>query len=562
MPEHIESPDGTITVRVDPDGTIAVDRSERPIIDTVKFDPSPNGAFPDGYEYQGVHTRTVTEEYELIHGKHTNCRHEATCGEFEYSTDEGVVTVEIRVADDGVAFRYRYPEDGHRVRVFDQAEHYQFPRESISYLHPYSSNHETIGETVPLRTLTDGTEYQFPALCRTGQDDWALLCESGVDGDWAAGRLVASGTGFDIETPGIVQTTPPATSPWRVAIIGDLATIVESTLVTDLAGSSELEQPDWVEPGRAAWSWWSTGTGERDLWEQYVDYAAEHGWEHVLIDWNWDREQLPALLEYATERSVGVFVWSHYIDLNTPQKRAERFSRWAEWGVSGVKIDFMESDDQGRLQFYDAVTEAAAEYELMVNFHGSIVPTGMRRRWPNVMTYEGVYGAEHHPGIPSEHTTMLPFTRNVVGPMDYTPVTVSADSFQTLGHELALSVVFESGVQHLADDVETYADYPLAESFLDRLPPTWDETRLLAGKPGQSVVMARRAGSTWYLGGITAGPEQTFTLDIGAFGAEAAIDVIRDDPNADSLREESTAISGGSISVPVAENGGFVATIE
>ena len=213
---------------------------------------------------------------------------------------------------------------------------------------------------------------------------------------------------------------------------------------------------------------------------------------------------VPALTAYARRRHVGVLLWSRWDALRPAAQRDALLSRWRSWGVAGVKLDFMHSDSRQRMGWYRGVARAAAERRLLVNFHGSTVPRGMSRTWPNVLTMEGVIGAETYKGeapVTPVHNATLPFTRNAIGPMDYTPVTFSAQRRQTsAAHELALSVVFESGLQHFADSPEGYAAVPQGLRWLRGVPVAWDETRLLSGYPGARATIARRRGRRWYVG--------------------------------------------------------------
>jgi hypothetical protein len=285
---------------------------------------------------------------------------------------------------------------------------------------------------------------------------------------------------------------------------------VESDLVDDLAEPARRERWSWVRPGRAAWSWWSDSSSTASLERQkrYVDFAAAMGWEYVLVDAGWNRAWIPALTAYAHRRGVRVLIWSRWDALRPAARRDELLRLWRSWGVAGVKLDFMLSDSNQRMGWYRRVARAAAEQHLVVNFHGSTVPRGMSRTWPNVLTSEGVLGAETYKGdapvTPADNAT-LPFTRNAIGSMDYTPVTFSAQRRQTsAAHELALSVVFESGLQHFADSPKGYAAMPHARRWLRGVPTAWDETRLLSGYPGAHATIARRAGRRWYVGSIEA----------------------------------------------------------
>jgi len=563
---HLSSPDEGIVTEVDLSGYITIEQSDITVLKPSPFGlNTPYGYFPDDFEFRGQETQEIDESYELVHGKASTPRHRATETTLTFEGDGGTVDFQVRVANDGVAYRYHLRGEHDQYLLFGDESGFRFPAGAVAWVSEYQANHEGHSRQSPVSAL-DG-EYNFPGLFRV-EDSWALICEAGVDGTWMGGRLTDADGGVDIaypeaSPPSHVWGHDPVTSPWRVAIVGDLATVVESTLPTDLLEGPAFD-PEWVEPGRVAWSWWSSGSQMRDFQTQkdYVDYAADHGWEYVLVDFEWDETWIPDLVEYANDRGIGVEVWANYIDLNTETKREQRLGRWSEWGVAGIKVDFMDSDDQGRMQFYTDLAADAAEYELTVNFHGSAIPTGLRRRYPNIMTYEGVRGAEYYKWDTNtpEHNTILPFTRNVVGPMDYTPVTFSADRRLTsVGHELALSVVYESGLQHFADSIETYADHPLAEDVLEAVPAAWDETRFLGGRPGSQATIARRRGEQWFVGSITAGPARTVTVDLDFLDAPTTATVTTDTAGGSSLEAYDQEVSPGeTLAVPVAENGGFV----
>jgi alpha-glucosidase len=293
-----------------------------------------------------------------------------------------------------------------------------------------------------------------------------------------------------------------------------------------------------VRPGRAAWSWWSDSSspGNLERQKQYVDFAARAGWEYVLVDAGWDPAWIPALTHYARARGVRVLLWSRWDALRPAAQRDVLLSRWRSWGVAGVKLDFMLSDSNRRMGWYRGVARAAAERRLLVNFHGSTVPRGLSRTWPNVLTWEGVLGAETYKGsapVTPAHNATLPFTRNAIGSMDYTPVTFSAHGRQTsAAHELALSVVFESGLQHFADSPEGYAAVPEARRWLRGVPVAWDETKLLGGYPGASATIARRAKRRWFVGSIhaDAGGEARLPLEFLYPGRRYEAWIVEDAP--------------------------------
>ena len=599
---HLTGPDGAVTADFDPeaaalaverDGTTVVERSELPV---EKLARELHGVDWTDAAVSVGDERPVEETYEMPTGKARERSHRAVERTVTYDHPDagGVVEVDLRVATDGVAVRYRVTGEAVEIHTGDGTA-FRVPRDATTWLTPFDVAHEASARQQPV-VEADG-EYCQPGLLRV-DDQWVLLTEAGVDGSYAAARLVAGENEFTFGLPETqLNARFPLETPWRVAVVGDRSTVVESTLVTDLvdgsaaaagegsaAGGSADPSDDfeWVEPGRVAWSWWSESDSPDDFQRQrdYVDYAAERGWEYVLVDAGWParRDEVPDLVEYATDRGVDLFLWSHWTDLDTESERAERLSTYAEWGVAGVKVDFMDADDQGRMAFYDDLVEDAADHELLVNFHGSVVPTGLQRRHPNLMTYEGVMGAEYYKWstVTPEHNCTLPFTRNVVGPMDYTPVTFSAEAAATTpGHELALSVVFESPLQHFADSVEEYAARPEAEGFLERVPAAWAETRLVSGYPGVEATVARRArddgdaAGEWFLGSITAGPQRIVTVDCAFLasgdagpGEEWTAEVVRDDGEGGLVTESWPVTGEEAMDIVVPENGGFAAVFE
>ena len=571
----ITDPTGGLTAEVDPDGTISLNHDGTRVLDPSPYGiRTPYGQFPDDFALREQSQAEIDETYELSHGKESSPHHLATETTLTFAGDGGTVDLQIRVATDGVAYRYHIEGDHDQYLLPGDESGFRFPDGAVAWVSEYQANHEGHSCQSPVTALEG--EYNLPGLFRVGES-WALIAEAGVDGTWMAGRLAPADdhpVGVDIAFPEASPTShvwghDPVTSPWRVAIVGDLATVVESTLPTDLIEGPAFD-PEWVEPGRVAWSWWSSGSQVRDFetLKDYVDYAEERGWEYALVDAGWDEAWLPDLVDYADERGVGIEVWANFIDLNTESKREQRLSQWNEWGVDGIKVDFMDSDDQGRMQFYTDLAADAAEYELTVNFHGSAVPTGLRRRYPNILTYEGVRGAEYYKWDTNtpEHNAILPFTRNVVGPMDYTPVTFSAGDppnagprETTDGHELALSVVFESGLQHFADNPDAYGEYPNAEALLGAVPAAWDETRFVGGRPDTRATIARRSGEEWFLGTVvTGGGPVEVPLPFLPEYTEYDVDVTSDGDDG-LTTEEMTVTREGSITVDVPDNGGFTA---
>lgn len=588
---HVHAPSTQLiaTLDTDRDGppTISITRAGRQILDRSPLGVETfEGCYCEDLTLDGMERRTIERQYETPVGKrreHVFVADEATA---TLSTgDDDRIEVDLRISDTAVGYRYRLPGEGPVVVTGEQSA-FELPEDTPAWTMPFERKHEGVfGETTA--SATEG-ELGYPPLFELNDgDDWLLLTESDVDGRYCATRLTteAGATRYDVTFPEApryrngsareeISGQRPLTTPWRLAVIGDLADIVESDVVVDFVDHSKDGQdgetmvPDWVEPGRAAWSWWSDGTSPSDETRQreFIDYAAERGWEYVLVDDGWGREWMADLVDYAEARGVGIFVWSRWSWLNTPEKRARRLETWADFGVLGVKVDFMNSDTQEMMQFYDDLAAATDEHGLMLNVHGSITPKGLRRRWPHLLTYEGVHGAENYHPVPQTidpaHNVVLPFTRNVLGPMDYTPVVFSAETRQTsLGHELAQAVVYESGLQHFADSIESYASHPDAEWFLERVPAVWDETVFVGGRPADRASIARRNGKEWYLGTIATGGGHEVSCSLSFLG-EGRYDatVLRERHSGEALvREERTVTADDSLSVDIAENGGFAA---
>jgi alpha-glucosidase len=439
----------------------------------------------------------------------------------EFKQGDSTMAVELRASDDGFAYRMALRGRA-RKRLTAECSAFTPAAGSRSWLQRYHVSYEGPYESTLLHDAAPGP-IGFPALLHSGTD-WTLLSESSTDRGQPASRLeVLPGVPgvLIVARPSQKSGLPEVRTSWRVAVIGTLGTIVESDLVDDLAEPARSGRWSWVRPGRAAWSWWSDSSSpaSHERQREYVDFAARAGWEYVTVDAGWDPAWLPALTAYARRKGVGVLLWSPWDALRPAAQRDALLSQWRDWGVAGVKLDYMHSDSNQRMRWYRGVARAAAERRLLVNFHGSTVPRGLSRTWPNVLTWEGVQGAETYKGsapVTPQHNATLPFTRNAIGSMDYTPVTFSAPGRGTsAAHELALSVVFESGLQHFADRPDVYAAMRPARRWLRRVPVAWDATELLDGYPGDSATIARRRGRTWYVGSIDAGAGGAAALPLG-----------------------------------------------
>jgi len=556
--------------------TLAVERAGRAVLQ-----PAPVGIVTEqvdlstGLRALGRRDRVVVERYDTTVGKRRQRTAIFQEARFSFAGAGGSrLDLIVRVARDGVAYRYALPDN--RGAVLREASAFTLPAASPAWLAPFSVYYEN-----PFaQTTSDGAaagEYMHPALFET-PGGYALLTESDVDGRYSGARLThdAGSNTYRVKlADDKVLVDGPLTTPWRTAIVGDLDTVAASTLVDDLAPRSKVGDTGWIQPGKAFWSWLAGGRDAGQslkIQKGYVDFAAAHGWPYVVVDAGWNRDPnwdpdptweqtswLPELVRYGRARNVKIMTWIHFEDLDTAEERARRLPLFEKWGIVGLKIDFMDSDAQERYRWYDQILPETAAYHLMINFHGSTIPHGIHRTWPHVVTMEGVWGAEHSRDLASTHLTALPFTRDVVGSMDYTPMAWHRPNRPTSdAHELALSVVFESGLQNFAGRIDGYDARPEAERFLDQVPTVWDDTRLLAGRPADSAVFARRSGDRWFIGGGFAGAARTAQVPLALPAGRWLVDLVRDGATG-LVREPRVATAGDTLAVDVVANGGFAA---
>ena len=491
--------------------------------------------------------KTVKEEVRFITGKsnHGVDQYNEHILTFKNRNDAQLQII-VRVYNDAVAFRYRFPENsGKPHTVTKELTGFDLPNQGVAYMQPYQPDYESLYQNkIPIgQASPTSSGWAFPALFEINSGiQWAMVTESDVDEHFCATHLASpSKEGlYQIAFPeaeeamGEGEVTPtstlPWTMPWRVIMLGSTPyAIANSDIVKILATPSKIKDVSWIKPGHASWSWWSDSDSPKNYskLKTFVDLAAELSWEYTLVDANWNKMNggnLATLAKYAKTREVGLFVWYNsggaHNDikeeprdrLNTRSNRRAEFERLQNMGIKGIKVDFWNSDKQFVIKYYSALLQDAADHQLMVNLHGCTAPRGWSRTFPNLMTMEAVKGAEHYKfdaayaeNAPLMHT-ILPFTRNAIGSMDYTPVTFSSAKYPrktTAAHELALAVIFESGIVHFADKPDKYIPLPMEPKFLLKYMPTaWEETRFLMGWPGQEVILARRAKGLWYIAGI------------------------------------------------------------
>lgn len=527
----------------------------------------------------------------------------------------------MRAHEDGVAFRYRLLGDG-TSQVMSESTGFAIPAGARVHTRAYDSGndlfvtnagaYEQPPEILAVGDPIEATGFAFPTLFEIEEGlRYVMISESDLDRSYCGTRLdeTPDGNVYTIRFPderegkGVGEVLPesplPFRTPWRAITIGELSTIVESTLIDDLSTPSVLEDESWIAPGRAAWSWVTQDTGTPELQSEYIDFAEEFGWEYVLIDARWDQwdnaeQEVQALVAQADAAGVKLLLWynsggPHTISPGeTPLNRMlepvrrQEMEKISGWGIAGIKVDFFNSDKQDRINQYIGILQDAADFDLLVNFHGATVPRGWQRTYPHLMTHEAVAGAENYKfaGVGGAPTAIMnvqhALLRNVVGSLDYTPVLFEPAltiSGLTYAHSLALSVLFESGIQHFADRADSvptagyravFQAYPYVGDFLSTVPVAWDETRLVQADIDSHAILARRRGSDWYLAGVQAGDatiEHSFALDFLAEGTYEISWITQGEP-ADSFQLiEETVETGESVTVKLPMNGGFVATL-
>ncbi|HTV39658.1 MAG TPA: glycoside hydrolase family 97 catalytic domain-containing protein [Candidatus Sulfotelmatobacter sp.] len=490
--------------------------------------------------------QTHREKYELFAGVQPRVNHVLKFRELTFQNGNGApIQLDLAASDAGVAFRYRFDETNSDVRIVEsEATSFTVPMDSRGWLQPYHSAgpytpayedfffHVSPGDPPP-NSRQKAVGWAFPALFNVPDASaWVLITEAGTDASYCACHLDPNCSGgiYRIAFPKADETTRgytnqfgpeprftlPWTMPWRVMIMaaapGDIAT---STLVTDLSAPSRIADTSWIQPGRASWGWWSypDGPANEKLFNEFTDFAASMGWEYTLFDAGWWGPGLKPISQYALSKGIKPLAWNYAGDFYDPKERQAKLDEMQAAGVVGVKVDFWCSDRQETIAAQQALMRDAAARKMVVNLHGCTIPRGWQRTWPNLLSTEAVLGNESYFYEPryttkaAELDTVLPFTRNVAGPMDVTPVACSPKKYgrtTTAAHELATALVFTSGIIHYADKPEFFESLPpeALKIFRDA-PARWDETRCLVGDPGTVVVFARRSGDSWFIAGLS-----------------------------------------------------------
>jgi alpha-glucosidase len=519
------------------------------------------GNFTSGLDFNNRSDQVRTQTYTMPTGKQRS--RSVTYNEMTLSFTGGngaPVNLVVRAGGEGVAYRWVLPETG-TISVSSETAQWTVPSGSPAWVNDYALDYQG-----PWRSTTAGGaaggSYAYPALFNVG-GTYVSIAESDIDGRYTASLLnhsAGSGT-YTTSLESQVTSTGPLSTAWRIAAVGDLGTVTASRMVDDMAQPSRIADTSWIRPGKVAWSWLTQGTGDVNLQRQYVDFAQQNGWPYNLVDAGWSSSWFPDLVNYASTRNVGIILWYDSSELQT-DAQLQQLQTAKNWGVVGVKIDYVFDHNQSTMRWFDKVLQLTADLHLLVNFHGTEMTRGMQRTWPHVMTSEAVYGAEQKQGNAS-FDTILPYTRNQVSSMDFTGVVFSTGMGNTTrGHQLGQAVAFESGWQHFADNPASYNSQPLALAILNKTPTAWDETRFLGGTPGQEVYLARRYGNTWFVGGLSAVGAKTFTTPLSFLGGgQYFVETVRDGSGGTLTRDTGTVTSGSTLSVAEATNGGFVSVI-
>ncbi|MDR2949768.1 MAG: glycoside hydrolase family 97 protein [Prevotella sp.] len=539
---------------------------------------------------------------------------------------KGDYSVEFRAFDDGIAYRFITNKNGD-AEVLGEEFMINFPDNYLlhlqqpggfktAYEEPYThiqSNEWKLADKMSVLPIlidtkkkykiliseSDLSDYPCMFLKSTGTNGAHSVfpkapLEFGEDGDRSL-KIVK-------EADYIAKTAGKRNYPWRYFVITkDDKQLVENTMTYRLATKNQLPDVSWIKPGQVSWEWWNEASPygpdvnfeagfNLDTYKYYIDFASKYGIEYIIMDEGWamstrdpytpnPKVDVHELIRYGKEKNVGIILWLTWLVV---ENNIDIFKTFSEWGVKGVKIDFMDRSDQWMVNYYERIAKEAAKYNILVDYHGSFKPAGLEYKYPNVLSYEGVRGMEQMGGCTPDNSIYFPFMRNAVGPMDYTPgamISMQPDrycgtrpnsaSIGTRAYQLALFVIFESGLQMLADNPTLYYRNEDCTEFLTGVPVTWDETRALEAQAGEYAIVAKRKGNKWFIGGMTNNNSRQFeiNLDFLTTGKSYKMTSFEDGINAgrqamDYRKKDTQVKAGDKIQIKMARNGGFAAVIE
>ncbi|GGY64712.1 alpha-glucosidase [Cellvibrio zantedeschiae] len=620
-PQDISSPDKHLQVHLSQSeqGSLqySVLRDGKPIVKTSALGLELTDAdFTKGLTIKNTSpVKAVSDDYEMMVGKKHKIHYQANEQTISLKNAAGQdINVTFRLSNDGVAFRYQVPNPGKKHLQFkNETTSFSFAENAKAWMQPMSvaqtgwsntnpSYEEPYVMDTPVGTVSPSPAgWVFPALYKT-DDTWVAITEVNMDGSFHASRLQAESTkgeykiglpmAAEVFTGGnlLAESHSDLISPWRVLAIGNLPTVMESTLGTDLADKAIPFDKKYIQPGHASWSWaiLKDDFTVFDVQKKFIDYAVDMKWDYTLIDADWDKkigyEKMKELVDYAKTKNIGIILWynssgdwnqtpySPKSKLITHEQRVKEFALLREMGVKGLKIDFFGGDGRSMIAYYIDILKDAAAEGLLINFHGATLPRGWQRTYPNLMTMEAIKGFEfatftqaNQDAVPT-HAAMAPFARNLFDPMDFTPMAFgdipNIKRATRNGFELAESVLFISGIQHFAEIPEGMATAPdYVKAFLQDLPRSWEEVKFLDGVPGKHVVIARKSGDTWYVAGLNGdGADENLTLDLSFIGNKKGT-LITDGATEREFSQSEIASDKATV-LNIKSHGGFVAVFK
>jgi alpha-glucosidase len=586
------NPAGPLTYRITRDGIPAVDWSPAGILvnganvteRALESDRAIQNRSNEDYPTRGVHA--------IAHNRSNN-----QVFIFQQNGTGVRFSLEVRAFDDGVGFRFLVP--GEETRTPDEATAFKVPAGSTTWTHDLHGHYESMYVKRAIEDVPSG-DWAAPPLTYKlpGDGGYASITESALtayagmalQADGHGGYAARLGHAHPVSYPYALRykaedvlrlaqpakVTGPIRTPWRVVLVSkDLNGLVNNDIIHNLAPPPDPalfpqgQATPWIRPGRAVWRYLDGGDNTYEGLKSFTDLAAKLGFEHHVVEgvWRqWTPDQLKAFVDYATERHVGIWLWKHSRDLQTPEARRDFFDLCRRNGVVGAKIDFFDHEAKEVIDLYDIILREAAVNHLMVNFHGANKPTGMDRTWPNELTREGIYGFEHRGTAPwGPHNTTVPFTRYLAGGGDFTP-TVFGDRRResSWAHQIASAVVFTSPLLVYGGQPQSFLDSPAVE-ILRNIRATWDETIVLPpSEIGEIAVMARRHGTEWFLAVLNGARARTVQITPSFLGPGRYTAVMaRDKPDtaASVTIDRGVAQAGEPITIVLREGGGFVARL-
>jgi alpha-glucosidase len=622
----VSSPDGKITLNVSPatDLNWSVSYDGKEVISSAKAGMAlvDGRILGSGEKVKKVTPGKINQILEPVVA-YKRSKTEDNCNTLLIAFRSGVA-IQFRAYNDGVAYRFETSFKD-EISIKNEIADLQFPTGSNAWYpleESFMSHNERVFIYSSLDTIGIKHLASLPTLFNANGVN-VLFTEADIEdypGMWIRGAGSGKITGVQPGYPDtekltsdrdmyvsttkdyIAKTKGTRTFPWRAFVIaGNDKQLVESDMVFRLGSPSRVEDTKWIKPGQVAWDWWNASniygvdfkSGiNNDTYKYYIDFASKNGIEYIILDEGWYKTgtsvlkpipeiNVEELCRYGESRNVGIILWVVYKTFW--DEIDEAVALYEKWGVKGVKVDFMQRDDQKMVNFYYEAARKTAEHHLLIDFHGSYKPDGLQRTYPNALTREGVRGMENDKwerNITPEHDVTLPFTRMVAGPMDFTPgamVNMDKANFNpqftrpasqgTRVHQMSMYVIYESPLQMLSDSPSNYMKEQECTDFIVKVPVVWDDIKVLAAKTGDYLLLARRSGSDWFVGGMTDWTPRQLELDLSFLPAgEYMMDIFQDGINADKHAQDYKHIkksvkTGDKLKIEMAPGGGWVARI-